>query len=73
MNSRLSVFVATRSDGFIARDDGAIDWRELANASLPAGEDCNSTSFTESFDVLVLGGATLTGIHTFRTGRADSR
>lgn len=35
--SKLSVFIATSLDGFIARPDGAIDWFESANAAVPAG------------------------------------
>jgi hypothetical protein len=59
------VFVATRLDEFIAGDDGAINWRELANAAVPAVERCGYSSFMESFDVLVLGRATLAKILSF--------
>lgn len=50
-----SVFIATSLDGFIAREDGAIDWLMAANASVPAGEDCGYAAFMGSVDVLIMG------------------
>jgi dihydrofolate reductase len=55
MGLRVSVFVATSLDGFIARADGSIDWLEAVQASLPAGEDCGFQAFFDAIDVLVLG------------------
>lgn len=52
---RASVFIATSVDGFIARADGALDWLDRANATVPAGEDCGYAAFIADVDVLVLG------------------
>ncbi len=44
-------------DGFIAREDGGIDWLEAYNGRLPQGEDCGYGAFFSQVDVLVLGRA----------------
>ncbi len=54
MRPKVSVFIATSLDGFIARPDGAIDWLEAANATVPPGEDCGYAAFSEKVDVLVM-------------------
>lgn len=51
-------FLALSLDGFIAREDGSIDWLERANALLPPGEDCGYAEFFAAADALVLGRAT---------------
>jgi dihydrofolate reductase len=61
---RCSVFIATSLDGFIAREDGAIDWLERANGWVPAGQDCGYAAFMATVDALVM------GRHTFETVRA---
>ncbi len=55
MSIRCSVFIATSLDGFIARDDGGLDWLNAAGAAVPAGEDCGYAAFMKSVDVLVMG------------------
>jgi len=55
MNPKISVFIATSLDGFIARKNGEIDWLDAANATVPAGEDCGYHSFMRSVDALVMG------------------
>jgi len=56
---KASVFIATSVDGFIARENGAIDWLPAAGAA--AGEDYGYVAFMETVDVLVM------GRHTFET------
>jgi len=53
-----SVFIATSLDGFIAREDGRLDWLDAANACVPPGEDCGYGAFFASVDALVMGRAT---------------
>ena len=55
MSSRISVFIATSLDGFIARTNGDIDWLNEANEVVPEGEDCGFFTFMASVDVLVMG------------------
>lgn len=62
---RASVYIATSLDGFIARPDGAIDWLEQANATVPAGEDCGYSTFMASIDALVMGRASFEKVLSF--------
>mgnify|MGYP000489411161 CR=1 FL=1 len=55
MNPKVSVFIATSLDGFIAREDGELDWLDAATATAPEGEDCGYGAFMETVDVLVMG------------------
>jgi dihydrofolate reductase len=55
MTLKVSVFIATSLDGFIAREDGSLDWLDKANETVPKGEDCGYVAFMESVDVLVMG------------------
>ncbi len=55
MGLKTSVFIATSLDGFIAREDGDLNWLDAANAAVPVGEDCGYESFMSSIDVLVMG------------------
>lgn len=60
-----SVFIATSLDGFIAREDGGLDWLEVANQSVPDGEDCGFFAFMESVDALVMGRHTFDMVVSF--------
>lgn len=50
-----SVFIATSLDGFIAREDGSIDWLNDANGLIPKGEDCGYSAFMSTIDTIVMG------------------
>ena len=60
-----SVFIATSLDGFIAREDGSLDWLDAANVSVPEGEDCGYVSFMNSVDALVMGRNTYEKVSSF--------
>jgi dihydrofolate reductase len=59
------VFVATSLDGFIAREDDALDWLEAANKKIPKEEDLGYREFFDSVDVLILGRITFEKALTF--------
>lgn len=54
-HSRCSVFIATSLDGYIAREDGGIDWLDRVQL---AGEDYGFAAFFASVDALVMGRGT---------------
>lgn len=56
------VFIATSLDGFIARQDGSLDWLESANAS---GEDHGFDAFAAGIDCICMGRATFETVLTF--------
>jgi dihydrofolate reductase len=60
-----SVFIATSLDGFIAREDGSIDWLNAANQAVPEGEDCGFLEFLNSADALVMGRKTFEQVLSF--------
>ena len=55
MKPKLSVYIATSIDGFIARKDGAIDWLEFDSGGDSDGEDYGFAKFFESVDLLLMG------------------
>jgi dihydrofolate reductase len=55
-----SVFIATSLDGFIARQDGALDWLPAAG-----GEPHGYTEFMATVDALVIGRKTFETVLTF--------
>ena len=61
----VSVFIATSLDGFIARNDGALDWLNEANTTVPDGEDCGFQAFMDSIDVVILGRKTYEQVMSF--------
>jgi dihydrofolate reductase len=65
MNMKVSVFIATSLDGFIARNDGGLDWLDEANAIVPDGEDCGFQVFMDSVDTLIMGRKTYEKILSF--------
>ena len=65
MKIKVSVFIATSLDGFIARKDGSIDWLEKANTTAQAGEDCGYHEFMSSIDTIVMGRNTFEKVLSF--------
>lgn len=65
MKPKISVFVATSLDGFVARHDGSLDWLDKANKAVPKGEDCGFQNCMNSIDVLVMGRVTFEQVLTF--------
>lgn len=56
--ARAHVFIATSVDGYIAREDGALDWLAAAHQGVPEGEDFGHAAFMAASEVLVMGSAT---------------
>ncbi len=62
------VFIATSLDGFIARQDGALDWLMKSTVE---GEDTGYASFIARMDGLVIGRGTFEAIRGFDTWPYD--
>ena len=58
------VFIATSLDGFIAREDGGIDWLPAGGGD-PAADDYGYQQFFASVDALVMGRNTFELVRTF--------
>ena len=52
-------------DGFIARENGSIDWLDDANKEVTPGEDFGFKSFLESVDQIIMGRNTFQQVMTF--------
>ena len=50
METKVSVYIATSLDGYIARKDGSIDWFNEGSTTIPEGEDCGFKAFMDSVD-----------------------
>lgn len=61
---KVSVFIGTSLDGFIAREDGDIDWLYTANMKVTSGEDFGFKSFLESVDLIIMGRRTFEQVIT---------
>jgi len=68
----LSVFIATSLDGFIAREDGALDWLHGDPGTGPP-PDFGYQSFINSVDALVMGRATYDVVRGFDAWPYGSR
>jgi dihydrofolate reductase len=62
---KASVFIATSIDGFIADQNGNLDWLDVANKQVPEGEDCGFSAFMSSVDGLVMGRKTFEKVLSF--------
>jgi dihydrofolate reductase len=62
---KVSIFIVTSLDGFIARKNGELDWLDAANASVPEGEDCGYGEFIATVDGLVMGRKTYKQVLSF--------
>jgi dihydrofolate reductase len=58
-----SVFIATSLDGFIARENGGIDWLPQGDAA--AGEDYGYHAFMKDIDAMVMGRNTFELVKNF--------
>ncbi|NOT21080.1 MAG: dihydrofolate reductase [Sideroxydans sp.] len=65
MPTKISVYIATSLDGYIARPDGSLDWLDQANSEVPPSEDCGYQAFMNKVDVLVMGRNTFEKVLTF--------
>ena len=61
----MSVYIATSLDGFIARNDGTLDWLNEANGAVQDGEDCGFHAFMDSIDALIMGRKTYEQVLSF--------
>lgn len=62
---KISVFIGTSLDGFIARENGDIDWLDDANKKVTPNEDFGFNSFIESVDLIVMGRKTFEQVMIF--------
>ncbi|MDQ2686203.1 MAG: dihydrofolate reductase family protein [Thermoproteota archaeon] len=62
---KVSVFIGTSVDGFIAREDGDIGWLDEANKMAPPGEDFGFNGFLGSVDLIIMGRKTFEQVITF--------
>jgi len=52
---KVVLYIAVSIDGYIARDDGTVDWLDVVAAE---GEDYGYTAFYEAVDGLIMGSKT---------------
>lgn len=60
-----SAYIATSLDGYIARENGNLDWLDKASENIPEGEDCGYDSFISDIDVIVMGRNTYEKVLSF--------
>ncbi|HYW49880.1 MAG TPA: dihydrofolate reductase family protein [Gemmatimonadaceae bacterium] len=65
MRPRVSVYIATSLDNFIARDDGSLDW--LEDVQDAGGGDYGYAAFMDTIDAVVLGRTTYDAVRSFDT------
>ncbi len=62
---KISVFIGTSLDGFIAREDGDIGWLNNANKKVTSGEDFGFNNFLGSVDLIIMGRKTFEQVISF--------
>jgi len=62
MRPKISIYIATSIDGYIAREDGSLDWLDRIDGQ---GSDYGFNDFFGSIDALVLGKNTYEKVMTF--------
>ena len=66
---KISVYIAISLDGFIARENGDIDWLpEPGDPMLDPGEDYGYEAFMSDVDVLLMGRNTFDKVRSFDVG-----
>lgn len=65
MDIKCSVFIAASVDGFIAREDGDIEWLHSPEYDSPALNGLSYEDFMSSIDALVMGRKTLDKVLSF--------
>jgi len=71
MRPIISVYIAISIDGFIARDDGGLDWLEGVQDA--GGDDYGYADFMATIDAVVLGRETYDAVRTFDTWPFEGR
>ena len=71
MRPIVSVYIAVSLDGFIARDDGALDWLEGVQEA--GGDDYGYADFMDTVDAVVLGRSTYDAVCTFDLWPFDTK
>eukprot|EP00448_Togula_jolla_P038486 CAMPEP_0170626626 /NCGR_PEP_ID=MMETSP0224-20130122/31468_1 /TAXON_ID=285029 /ORGANISM="Togula jolla, Strain CCCM 725" /LENGTH=183 /DNA_ID=CAMNT_0010953431 /DNA_START=54 /DNA_END=605 /DNA_ORIENTATION=+ len=59
------IFIATSTDGFIAKEDGSVDWLNEQQGKFPEGEDGGFAAFMASVDCIVMGRKTFEQVVSF--------
>ena len=63
-NMKISVYIATSLDGYIARENGELDWLPGSDGE-SVGDDYGYHEFVDSIDVLIMGRNTYETVMTF--------
>ena len=61
---KISVYIATSLDGYIARADGGLDWLDV-DPEISPGEDYGYHDFISSIDLMVMGRNTFDKVLSF--------
>ena len=62
---KVSVYIASTLDGFIARKNGELDWLPGADGETDSAEDFGFHDFMDSVDVMVIGRKTFDMVISF--------